>query len=102
MKTPLLFLLCGGLGLFPLEAQDDSSGYVTAVAVCVGVRQTGKRHNSYFFTFRIRRVLDGRLRDEVDGALIVPSTSTPKIQEIHITLGHLLCMILETWMGADD
>ena len=43
----------------------------------------------------------GHLRDRVDGALVVPSTSTPKIQEIHITLGHLLCMILETWMRDD-
>jgi len=43
----------------------------------------------------------GRLRSLVDGALVVPSASTPKIQEIHITLGHLLCMILESWLGAD-
>ena len=43
----------------------------------------------------------GRLREEVDAALVVPSASTPKIQEIHITLGHLLCMVLETWMSTD-
>ena len=43
----------------------------------------------------------GKLLDLVDGALVAPSTSTPKIQEIHITLGHLLCMVLETWMRDD-
>lgn len=44
----------------------------------------------------------GLLKDLVDGALVVPSPSTPKIQEIHITMGHLLCAILENWMvGAD-
>ena len=40
----------------------------------------------------------GRLLPLVDGALVAPSASTPKIQEIHITMGHLLCMVLERWM----
>lgn len=39
----------------------------------------------------------GRLLPLLDGALVAPSTSTPRIQEIHITMGHLLCMILEQW-----
>ena len=39
----------------------------------------------------------GRLLPLLDGALIAPSGHTPKIQEIHITMGHLLCMILEKW-----
>ena len=43
----------------------------------------------------------GRLRSLVDGSLVVPSASTPKIQEIHITMGHLLCMVLERWMRDD-
>lgn len=37
----------------------------------------------------------GVLRPLLDGALLVPSDSTPKIQEVHITMGHLLCMLLE-------
>jgi D-sedoheptulose 7-phosphate isomerase len=37
----------------------------------------------------------GRLLPLVDGAMVAPSSATPKIQEIHITMGHLLCMILE-------
>ena len=37
----------------------------------------------------------GRLRDLVDGAVIAPSDHTPRIQEIHIFLGHLLCQLLE-------
>jgi phosphoheptose isomerase len=40
----------------------------------------------------------GRLLPLVDAALVAPSSSTPKIQEIHITMGHLLCMILEELM----
>jgi D-sedoheptulose 7-phosphate isomerase len=37
----------------------------------------------------------GRLRALVDGAVIAPSDHTPRIQEIHIFLGHLLCELLE-------
>jgi D-sedoheptulose 7-phosphate isomerase len=44
----------------------------------------------------------GRLRALVDGALVVPSDHTPKIQEVHITMGHLLCMLLEARMDEDD
>ncbi len=40
----------------------------------------------------------GLLLPLLDGAMVAPSDATPKIQEIHITMGHLLCMILEKWM----
>lgn len=39
----------------------------------------------------------GKLLPLLDGAMVAPSSATPKIQEIHITMGHLLCMILEKW-----
>jgi D-sedoheptulose 7-phosphate isomerase len=42
----------------------------------------------------------GALLPLLDGALVVPSDSTPKIQEVHITMGHLLCMILENAQAA--
>lgn len=38
----------------------------------------------------------GRLRTLVDGAVIAPSEHTPRIQEVHIFLGHLLCQLLES------
>ncbi|MDH7499181.1 MAG: D-sedoheptulose 7-phosphate isomerase [candidate division NC10 bacterium] len=37
----------------------------------------------------------GRLAPLCDHALIVPSRSTPRIQEVHITLGHIICQIVE-------
>ena len=43
----------------------------------------------------------GRLRELVDSALIAPSDHTPRIQEIHITMGHLLCRILEDRLHGD-
>ena len=44
----------------------------------------------------------GTLAGLVDGALIVPAADTATIQELHITLGHVLCRILETWRDGND
>lgn len=44
----------------------------------------------------------GRLAGLVDSAMIAPSDHTPRVQEIHITLGHVLCDVLESWMTGDD
>ena len=37
----------------------------------------------------------GRIADVVDLSIIVPSKSTPRIQESHITIGHILCSLVE-------
>jgi D-sedoheptulose 7-phosphate isomerase len=37
----------------------------------------------------------GVLKNEVDFAICVPSTSTPFIQESHIMIGHIICAIVE-------
>ena len=37
----------------------------------------------------------GRLADLVDHRIFVPSTSTARIQEMHMVLGHALCALLE-------
>lgn len=37
----------------------------------------------------------GKLSEKVDYAFIVPSNSTPRIQETHITLGHIICQMVE-------
>ncbi len=37
----------------------------------------------------------GSLKTQVDVALVVPSSSTQRIQEAHITVGHILCEVLE-------
>ena len=64
-------------------------------ANCVLAAEEGRRHG-----MKVHGFLGGdggRLLQLVDGALVAPSGHTPKIQEIHITMGHLLCMILEKW-----
>ena len=45
----------------------------------------------------------GDLAEMVDIALLVPSSSTPRIQEAHITIGHILCELIEGHLfGGED
>ena len=37
----------------------------------------------------------GKIKDLCDVALVVPSNSTPRIQEIHTFTVHLLCEMIE-------
>lgn len=37
----------------------------------------------------------GKMRQVCDLCLCIPSTSTPRIQEMHITIGHAICELLE-------
>ena len=37
----------------------------------------------------------GKLKDLVDFSLIVPSDDTQRIQEVHITIGHILVLLIE-------
>ncbi|HME72022.1 MAG TPA: D-sedoheptulose 7-phosphate isomerase [Myxococcota bacterium] len=38
----------------------------------------------------------GQLREIVDWCLCIPSDETPRVQECHILVGHILCEIVET------
>ena len=44
----------------------------------------------------------GKLADMVDYAFVVPSTLTARIQESHITLGHVLCELIEDHVLANQ
>ena len=37
----------------------------------------------------------GELREMCDRCIVIPSDSTPRIQEMHITVGHILCGLVE-------
>jgi D-sedoheptulose 7-phosphate isomerase len=37
----------------------------------------------------------GRLKDEVDYCVAVPSTDTPRVQEAHALIGHVWCELVE-------
>jgi len=42
------------------------------------------------------------LGDEVDELIVVPSENTARIQEMHLTFGHLLCGAIEAGVGASE
>lgn len=45
----------------------------------------------------------GQMQDYVDISFNVPSSSTPRIQEVHITAGHIICELVEkTVAGSSD
>ncbi len=43
----------------------------------------------------------GKLSPLVDYAFVVPSKATPRIQEVHITLGHVICQVVEDAMFGE-
>ena len=44
----------------------------------------------------------GKLREIADHVLSVPSTDTPRIQEAHITAGHIVSYLVETSLFGED
>lgn len=84
-----------------LEAQARSGD------VFVGITTSGRSRNVLAAFEACRAIgvtsvalcgLGGELEGRVDYLLRVPSHSTPRIQESHITLGHALCAHVETRM----
>jgi len=42
----------------------------------------------------------GRVRDVVDDALVIPSTDTEHIQELHLAVEHVICALVEQELGV--
>jgi len=40
----------------------------------------------------------GRMKELADITIQVPSVNTPRIQEAHITIGHIICHLVEKWL----
>ncbi len=79
-------LISPGDVILALSTSGNSKGILNAVQVArergaVAIGFTGKD--------------GGLLKDVVDICLKIPSNNTPRIQECHITVGHILCSIVE-------
>ena len=59
------------------------------------VRAVEEAHRRGLHTLGLLGKDGGRLKEIVHIALVVPSSSTQRIQEVHITVGHILCGALE-------
>lgn len=60
--------------------------------VIVGVRAARAKG---LVTIAVTGQSGGKLKDEVDFCICVPSSDTPRIQEGHILIGHILCELVE-------
>lgn len=79
--------------------------------VLIGISTSGRSRNVVLAMQAARRIGattigllggdGGTLRQECDIPIIVPSTSTQRIQEAHITLGHIICESVERLMFQD-
>lgn len=84
--------LISGIGrkgdvLIGLSTSGNSANIVKAFEVC---RSKG------ITTVAFTGEAGGAMAPLADLLLAVPSTDTPRVQEAHITLGHLLCELVET------
>ncbi len=59
------------------------------------IRAVEEAHRRGVYTLGLLGKDGGKLRQMVEIALVVPSSSTQRVQEVHITIGHILCEALE-------
>jgi D-sedoheptulose 7-phosphate isomerase len=56
-------------------------------------------HEKRMVAIGLTGAVGGKMRDVCDLCLCVPSSSTPRIQECHILVGHTICELLEQILG---
>lgn len=81
------------------------NGACHAGDVLVGISTSGNSQNIYNAFVKARELgvttiamtgeSGGKMKDLADILLNVPSTDTPRIQECHILIGHIICEIVE-------
>ena len=89
--------LISGLGrsgdiLVGLSTSGHSENILQAFEVC---RKKG------LTTIALTGATGGRMKDCADLLINVPSTDTPRIQEAHITVGHIICELVEQAMFGE-
>lgn len=71
-----------------ITTSGNSSNILRALSCCrdIGVTSVGLAGNG------------GKIQESCDHLIAVPSDSTPRIQESHITIGHIICGLVEAAM----
>ena len=59
------------------------------------VRAINKANSIGAFTIGLLGNDGGKLKDVVNLPIIIPSNDTARIQEVNITIGHIICEIIE-------
>ncbi|MFM2376775.1 MAG: hypothetical protein RLZZ165_1872 [Bacteroidota bacterium] len=73
--------------LFAISTSGNSANILEALKAA---RQIGMA------TVSMTGLTGGKMREMSDHLLNVPSTDTPRIQEVHILLGHIICELVES------
>ncbi len=72
--------------------------------IVLGISTSGNSHNVFDAVKMAKKIgaktialcgAGGKLYKHTDYALRVPTTNTPRIQECHIAIGHILCKLVE-------
>lgn len=66
------------------------------------VRAIEEAKNIGMITVGMTGQTGGKMKDLCDFLINVPSTDTPRIQEAHITIGHIICEIVEKELFPDE
>ena len=79
---------------------------VSSKDVVIGISTSGNSENVFRGIMAAKKIgaktvaftgkSGGKLKDKVDILLNIPSDNTPRIQEAHITIGHIICGIVES------
>lgn len=90
---------------FDIIFEKQIEGLVDKKDVVIGISTSGNSENVLRGVLRAKKIgakaiaftgkNGGKLKNKVDILLNVPSDNTPRIQEAHITVGHIVCGIVE-------
>ncbi|MFC1908564.1 SIS domain-containing protein [Chloroflexota bacterium] len=62
------------------------------------LKAVGTAHTKGVMVIALTGESGGQLKEVADLTISVPSDNTPRIQEAHITIGHIICRLVETWL----
>jgi len=109
-NTSLLTAIANDYGYEAVFAR-QVRGLVTRGDVVIGISTSGSSPNVLLAIEEARRGgaitiaftgERGKLKEMVDYVLSVPSSDTPRIQEAHITAGHIICYLVEESLFGDE
>lgn len=80
-------------------------GFMTEKDLLIGISTSGNSENVYRAVLKAKEIggktavltgrTGGKIKEKVDFPIVVPCDVTARIQESHITIGHIMCEIVE-------
>ncbi len=83
---------CAGDVLIALSTSGNSPNIINAVKSAKSKKMT---------TIGFTGISGGKMNDSCDFMVRIPSSNTPRIQETHILVGHIICELVESRLYSD-